>query len=165
MRVSLIAAIAPGGVIGVRDDLPWRLSADLKRFKKLTMGHHLLLGSKTWETIGRPLPGRRMIVVSRRELELPEGCELVDSIASGLESARAAGENELFVAGGGEIYTQTLRGADRLCLTRVHGDYQGDTFFPEIDPAEWRLVESEDHPADDRNEVPLTFETWERREA
>ena len=106
-----------------------------------------------------------MIVVSRRELELPEGCELVDSIASGLESAQAAGENELFVAGGGEIYTQTLPGADRLYLTRVHGEYQGDTFFPEIDPAEWRLVESEDHPADDRNEVPLTFETWERREA
>ncbi len=162
MKVSLIAAIAPGGVIGHRKDLPWRLSADLRRFKKLTLGHHLLVGRKTWETIGRVLPGRRMIVVSRQKLELPEGAQLAATVETGLELASTAGEDELFVGGGGQIYDQSLPRADRLYLTRVHGDYEGDTYFPELPHEQWKLVASEPHPADSRNEVPLTFEIYDR---
>ena len=166
MRVSIIVALARNGTIGKDGDLPWRLSADLKRFKRLTMGHHLLMGRKTFESIGKPLPGRTTIVVSRGRPpwseNLPEGVYLVSSIEDGIELARAAGEDELFVAGGAEIFTATLERADRIYSTLVEAEVEGDTFFPAFDPSEWRRTSTEAHPADDRNDHPTRFEVLER---
>ncbi len=157
MKISIIVAIADNGVIGRDNELPWRLSADLQRFKKLTMGHHLLLGRKTFESIGRPLPGREMIVVSRGTPDLPEGVHLASSVVDGIERARSYGEEELFVAGGASIYAVTLTHCDRICLTRVHGDVDGNVLFPKVDWAAWNEVSREEIVADDRNEYPSTF--------
>lgn len=163
MRVSLVVAVAENGVIGRGGDLPWRLPEDLRRFKRLTMGHHLVVGRKTWESIGRPLPGRKMIVVSRGAPELPDGVALAASVDEALEAARAAGDDEVFVAGGGEIYRLALPLADRIYLTRVEGDVEGDVCFAPLKPAEWTLVSSETLPADERHAHAHRFEVLDRR--
>lgn len=167
MKISLIVAAAGNGVIGRDGEMPWRLAADLRRFKALTMGHHLLVGRKTWEAIGRPLPGRKMLVVTRRDMDLGAEAELgsVSAASSpevGVERARVAGETELFVAGGGEIYRALLPRADRLYFTRVHGEIEGDTYFPGLDLAGWQLVEREELPADAKNTHPTTFAIYDR---
>lgn len=166
MKLSFIVAAGEDGVIGREGDMPWRLSADLRRFKALTMGHHLLLGRKTWESIGRPLKGRKMLVITRREgfrIEGdPPGVEVCRSPAEAVERARACGETEAFVAGGGEIYRALLPRADRLYLTRVYGEIEGDTFFPELDLSEWREVSREELPADERNSHRTTYAVWDR---
>ena len=162
MRVSIIVALARNGTIGKEGDLPWRLSADLKRFKRLTMGHHLLMGRKTFESIGRALAGRTTIVVSRGRPELPEGVRLVPSIDAGLELARSSGEDELFVAGGAEVFAATLDLADRIYLTRVEAEIDGDTFFPDFDESEWRRLSHESLGADDRNQFPTSYQILDR---
>lgn len=162
MRVSLIVAVAANGVIGRAGGLPWRLSADLRRFKALTMGHHLVMGRRTWESIGRPLPGRTTIVVTRRE-DLPVVGALV--ARSPDDALRlAAGDDEVFVVGGAELYRALLDRADRIYLTRVHAEPEGDTHFPPVDWTRWRRVGAEDLPAGPRDDHPSTFEIWERRE-
>ncbi len=162
MRVSFIVAADLGGVIGLGGGLPWRLPADLRRFKALTMGHHLIVGRKTFEAIGRPLPGRTMVVVSRGALVTPEGVLVAASPDVAVELAEAAGASEAFVAGGGEIYRALLPRADRVHLTRVEARFEGDTFFPDLDPSAWRLAWREDHPADETHGVPFSFQVWER---
>ena len=162
MKISIIVAIADNGVIGRDNELPWRLSADLQRFKALTMGHHLLLGRKTFEAIGRPLPGREMIVVSRGTPELPDGVHLASSILDGIERARSLGEEELFVAGGASIYAVTLTDCDRVYLTRVHDDVDGDVLFPAVDWSLWDEVSRQEIPADERNEYATTFTVYDR---
>ena len=162
MKISIIVAIADNGVIGRDNELPWRLSADLQRFKTLTMGHHLLLGRKTFEAIGRPLPGREMIVVSRGTPELPDGVHLASSILDGIERARSHGEEELFVAGGASIYAVTLTDCDRVYLTRVHDDGDGDVLFPAVDWSLWDEVSRQEIPADERNEYATTFTVYDR---
>ncbi len=162
MLVSFIVAADQGGVIGAGGGLPWRLPADLRRFKSLTMGHHLIVGRKTFEAIGRPLPGRKMVVVSRQEGTVADGVQAASSPETALALARAAGESEAFVAGGGEIYRALLPWADRVYLTRVEAHFAGDTFFPELDPAVWWMVSREDHPAEDEHAVPHSFQLWER---
>lgn len=162
MKLSIIVAVADNGVIGRGDDLPWRLPADLARFKNLTMGHHLLLGRKTFESIGRPLPGRTMVVISRASPELPVGVVLANSLEQAIQIARAAGDEEAFVAGGAEIYRLALPRADRLYLTLVHGTFEGDTSFPGWDEASWKLVSQEDHAADGVNPLPYSFLVYTR---
>ena len=161
MRVSLIVAAAENGVIGRDNDLPWRLSGDLQRFKRLTMGHHLLVGRRTWDSIGRALPGRKMLVLTRSAPELPESVRAVGSFEEAVEVARAAEDDELFVAGGGQVYRLALPRADRVYLTRVATDTEGDTHFSALDSA-WTLKSAERRPADERNEHAHTFEVWER---
>ena len=163
MRLSIIVAVADNGVIGRDSGLPWRLSADLQRFKTLTMGHHLLLGRKTFDSIGAVLPGRTMVVISRGRPTLPAGVLLATSFEEAIELARSNADDEAFVAGGAEIYTQALPAADRLYLTRVHSDCEGDTLFPPWQESEWQEVFREDHPADDRNAHPYSFLVYERR--
>ena len=163
MKISIIVAIADTGVIGRDNKLPWRLSSDLQRFKKLTMGHHLLLGRKTFESIGRPLPGRKMIVVSRGTPNLPDGVHLSPSVVSGIERAQLEGEEELFVAGGASIYEATLTSCHRIYLTQVHTDIRGDVMFPKNDWSVWTEVSREEIVADDRNEHPSTFIVYDRR--
>jgi dihydrofolate reductase len=162
MRISIIVAAAANGVIGRGNDLPWRLPADLRRFKSLTMGHHLAVGRRTWESIAHPLPGRKMIVVSRSRPQLPNGVQGAASLAEAIDLARDAGDRELFVAGGAAIYALALPLADRLYLTRVLSDVEGDVMLPSIDFRDWSLEAIEEGTVDAENALPHRFETWER---
>jgi dihydrofolate reductase len=166
MKLAIIAAVADNGVIGREGGLPWRLPADLRRFKALTMGHHLLMGRTTFEAdVGGPLPGRTIVVISRGRPELPAGVHLAASLDAAIAIARTAGDPEPLVAGGAEIYRLALPRADRLYLTRVHARPAGDTVFPPIDEAAWREIEREERPADDDNPHPLSFLVYERAAA
>jgi dihydrofolate reductase len=163
MRVSLIVAMASGGVIGRDNRLPWHLPADLRRFKRLTMGHPLVVGRKTFESIGRPLPGRTMVVVTRDPGYAPPGVRVAHSVDEALAVAAAAeGGDEVFVAGGAEIYRQTLPRADRLHLTRIEAEIPGDTRFPEFDESQWRLTQEERHEPDDEVPFAYTFQIFDR---
>jgi len=162
MKISIIAAVAENGVVGRGGRLPWHLAADLRRFKQLTMGHTVIMGRKTWESIGRPLPGRQMVVVSRQDGYRAEGVDVASNLDAAIDVATTAGDDEAFVIGGAEIYRLALPHADRLYLTRVHAKIEGDTVFPEFDPGDWRLVESERRPADEANDFPICFERYER---
>jgi dihydrofolate reductase len=153
--IHILAAVAENGVIGAGNQLPWRLPADLKRFKALTMGHTLVMGRKTFDSIGRPLPGRTTIVITRDRGWTREGVLVVHS----LEDALAKAEGEVFVAGGGEIYAQAMSHAERLHITHVKASFEGDTHFPPIDPEKWRIAESEPH---DEGPLRFAFVTYER---
>jgi dihydrofolate reductase len=165
MRISIIAAIAENGIIGRGGQLPWRLSDDLKRFKRLTMGHTIIMGRRTWESIGRALPGRRTVVVTRNpavRVDLKD-VEIAGSIDAAIQLAKDAGDDEAFIVGGAEMYRESLALADRLHVTRVHANVDGDTCFPEVHWSDWRLVESEPHAADEKNEYDCSFEVYDRR--
>jgi dihydrofolate reductase len=161
--VSIIAAMDRKRGIGVDNKLPWRLSADLKRFRELTMGHHIIVGRKTFESIGRQLPGRRMIVVTRDRNYKAEGCDLAHSLEDAIDLARERGESEAFICGGAEIYAQSIEIADRMYLTFVDVEVAADTFFPEFDEREWRERESFYQPADEKNQYPFTFKLMVRK--
>jgi dihydrofolate reductase len=163
MRLSLIAAVAENGVIGRGNELPWRLPLDLKRFRNLTMGHHLLMGRKTFESIGRALPGRTTVVLTRSAFQPPPGVLTAGSLQEAIDMAGAAGEEEAFVVGGEEVYRVALPVADRLYLTRVHAVVQGDTFFPSLDLDDWRLLSIERHEPGEANSHSLCFEILEKR--
>jgi dihydrofolate reductase len=162
MLRSIIVAAAENGVIGRNGQLPWRLSADLRRFKQLTMGHAVLMGRKTYESIGRPLPGRRMIVITRQPGYDAVGVEIAHSLAAACGLAANAHETEAFIIGGAEIFGEALPHADRLYFTRVHATIDGDVYFPPFDRADWSLTSKEEHPADVKNDYPFTFQTYER---
>lgn len=163
MIVSLIVAMDERGGIGLGGRVPWHLPADLKHFRRLTMGHHLILGRVTYESIGRPLPGRHMLVISRQADYRAEGCRVVASLDEAQASARESGEDEVFVAGGAQIFALALPLADRLHLTRVHAQVEADAFFPPFDLAEWVEVETRFHAADDRNPYPFTYSLLRRK--
>jgi dihydrofolate reductase len=162
--ISLIAAIDQAGGIGVENRLPWRLSADLQRFKQLTWGHHLVAGRKTFASIGRPLPGRTMLVISRHPQDLPPGCLPAGSLEAALSICAVHGESEVFIIGGGEIFRLALPLAQRIYLTSVHTNTHCDTFFPPLAPGEWWVLEEHFIPADEKNEYPSTFRILERAE-
>jgi dihydrofolate reductase len=168
MRRSLLVAVSAGGVIGRQGALPWRLSADLKRFKRLTLGHPLIMGRKTLESIGRLLPGRTTIVITRqpawRPVWLTDEAAANLRIAHSLEEALrlAAGDDEVFVIGGGEIYRLALPHADRIYRTLVEADVEGDAFFPELSPDTWQIVWEERHAADEQNEYDYRFQILDR---
>ena len=157
--ISLIVAASENNVIGRDGDLPWRLPDDLKRFKALTMGSPVIMGRKTWESLRRPLPGRQNVVITRQRNYAAEGCDVVGYPAAALQATLDA--EQVMIIGGGRIYQQFLRRADRIYLTRVHATIDGDAWFPELD-GDWSLTASEQHPADERHEYAFTVETWER---
>lgn len=158
--ISIIVAVASNGVIGDKNTLLWHIREDLQRFKALTTGHPVVMGRKTYESLGRPLPNRRNIVISRQEIAIA-GCEVVHSLTEAL--ALFAAEEEVFIIGGAQIYAEALPLADRFYLTRVEHPYEGDTRFPEWDSAQWRLVASEAFPHGETYPHPFVFETYERR--
>ena len=162
MRVSLIVAVSKNGVIGRDGDLPWHLPADLSHFKRTTMGHHLIIGRRTWDEVGKPLPGRTMVVVTRNRRFAPEGARVVRSVEQALEVA--AGDDVPFIGGGSQIYRICLGRdlVDRIYLTRIHAEVEGDTFFPEFDLDDWELVSEEHHDADEKNEFDHSFLVYER---
>lgn len=166
-RVSLVVAVAENGVIGSEGDMPWRLSTDLKRFKALTLGKPIIMGRKTFESIGKPLPGRTSIVVTREPDWQHPGAVPVSSIEAALDVARELAEaqnlEEVCIIGGGQIYTQTLALVDRLYVTQVHTNPDGDTVFPTIDPTVWHVVFEEIIPAGESDSAATTFRQYERR--
>lgn len=170
MIISLIVAIDEKNGIGLDGKLPWRLKADLQSFKQITWGHTLLIGRKTYESIGKALPGRRMLILTHQSSYQPshcpvESCRVIHSLDEGLSVALAAGETELFVAGGAQVYAQSIGYAHRIYLTRVHTSSPSDVAFPPLDLADWRLLESKSHPADADNQFAFTFEIYDRSSA
>ncbi len=165
MKITLIAAVAENRVIGRDGGLPWRLPEDLRRFKRRTQGHVVIMGRRTYESLAAPLPNRPAIVVSRsRDLDTGEAT-LANSLDEALDIARGRGEDEVFILGGSEIYAMALPLADRLELTVVHAEVEGDTYFPEFDLAAWTITEDQRREADDRHEHPFSFRCYERVEA
>jgi len=160
MKLSIIVAASTNNVIGAAGGLPWRLAEDLRRFKQITMGKPMIMGRLTFESIGRALPGRRSIVVTRRPDYVAEGCDVVVTPEAALELTAAA--DEVMIIGGGKIYTHMLPLIERIYLTRVHAEIDGDTFFPEIDAEEWQIVSSEPLPANDERPFSISFQTLER---
>lgn len=167
--IVLVVAVAANGVIGRDGDLPWRLPSDLKRFKQLTLGRPVVMGRKTWASIGRPLPGRPNIVVTRNPDFSAPGAEVVASLEAGLAAARreadALGVDEICVIGGGDIYRQVFDRADILHVTHVEAEVEGDTRFPAIDPALFEKVVEEPIPRGEKDSHAMHFVTWRRKRA
>jgi dihydrofolate reductase len=163
MIISLLVAMDENRGIGKSNHLPWRLSSDLKRFRELTMGHHIIVGRKTFESIGKPLPGRQTIIVTRNERYRPEGCLIAHSVEGGIRLAQERGESELFVCGGAEVYAQSLGLADRMYLTLVHATVDADTFFPEWESGDWTEEVISRHDADEKNQFPFTFKLLNKK--
>ena len=159
--LSLVVAASRNNVIGKDNALPWSLPADLKHFREVTTGHAVVMGRKTFESIGRPLPKRRNIVITRQADYAPEGVEIVRSFTAALHAVPS--DEEVFVIGGGEIFKIALPLADRVYLTRVEADVAGDVFFPELDPKEWREASHTEGVVDEKNPYPHTFILLEKK--
>lgn len=162
MRISLIVAAAKNGAIGQAGRMPWHLPNDLRHFKNLTWGMPIIMGRKTFDSIGKPLPGRQNIVITRRPDFKPEGVFVVESPERALSIASMSDVKEVIVMGGGEIYSLFMNRADRIYLTRIHAEVEGDTFFPEIDFEKWALTSQLLQPSDAKNPVDHAFEQWDR---
>ena len=162
MIISMIVARSENGVIGKDNQLPWHLPADLKQFKAITMGHTIIMGRKTFESIGKALPGRRSIVVSRNPEFKAEGAEVVNSLGEGLKACR--GEDEVFIIGGASLYQKAfeLNIIQRVYLTVIFADFEGDTFFEIPDENKWRKISSQSFQPDEKNAWPFTFYVLER---
>ncbi|MCE2820904.1 MAG: dihydrofolate reductase [Bacteroidota bacterium] len=165
MIVSAIVAVAKNGVIGAEGQIPWYLPADLAWFKKTTLGHHIIMGRNSFHSIGRPLPKRTNIVVTRDPFFSAEGVLVAHSVEEALGMAFDNEETEVFIIGGGQIYRESIDLWDKLYLTEVKTEPEGDVFFPETDSSEWTEIWCEERPADDKNEFDCTFHILERKEA
>ena len=160
ITLTLIAAAAENGTIGNDGDLPWHLPDDLAHFKRLTLGHTIIMGRKTWNTLPAPLPKRRTIVLTKQETFTAKGAEVAHNLDEALALAEPEGSAD--VVGGGVVYRLFMPIAHAIELTRVHAAYPGDATFPAIDARDWSLVSQTHHPEDDRHAVSFTFERWER---
>ena len=163
MIISLIVAVDENNGIGFENQMPWHLPDDLTRFKKLTMGHHLVVGRKTYESIGSPLPGRQMIILTRNSEFSAQDCFTADTLDVALNLADNSGEKEIFIIGGAEIYKEALPLADHLYLTIVHTSAEADTFFPMIEEDDWSEICSQEIPANGRNSLATTFKHLVRK--
>ena len=159
--LGLVVAISSNNAIGKDNQLLWHLPADLKHFKSITSGHTIIMGRKTYDSIGKPLPNRRNIVITRQKNLQLDGVEVVNSLDEAL--ALCKGDEKVFVIGGAEIYRQAISICDKIELTRVHQEFEADAFFPELDKETWKEVWKEDHLPDEKNKFAYTFSTLERR--
>ncbi len=170
MILSIIVAVNESGGISLENRIPWKLVDDLQRFKRITMGHHLIMGRKTFEAIGHLLPGRATIIMSRNAEFQPEvtcekpDCQVVHSLQEALRLAENDGEDEVFIIGGGEVYAEAIPLADRIYFTRVHMSGPTDVFFPELNKRDWAVLNSSYQPADDKNQYSSTFHLLERKQ-
>jgi dihydrofolate reductase len=160
MTIALVVAISENNAIGKDNQLLWHLPADLKHFKTITTGHTIIMGRKTYDSIGKPLPNRRNIVVSRNTALTIAGAEVVHSLADALQICEH--EDEVHIIGGAELFNQSIDLANKIYLTRVHQTYEADTYFPEIDSSEWEESNLEQHLPDEKNTVAYTFSTLKR---
>jgi len=163
MRISLVVAVARNLVIGHQGQIPWRLPDDQRFFRRLTTGHPVVMGRKTFESIGKPLPDRTNLVVSQRDFSQSPGIRGFAKLSEAQAWVREQGFEELFVIGGEALYREAMGRADRIYLTRVEAEPEGDAFFPELDETLWHCVEQEAHGADERHSHDFSFEVWERR--
>jgi len=159
--LTIIAAIATNKALGKNNDLIWHLPADLKRFKKVTLGHHVIMGRKTFESLGKPLPNRTTIIISRNPDYLAEGCIVVNSLPKAIKAARE--DENPYILGGAEIYRQAMEYADFLDLTLVHQVFEGDAFFPEIDLKVWTMIKRVDFKADEVNQYDYSFVQYKKK--
>ncbi len=163
MKIILIAAVAKNRVIGRNNDLIWHMPDDLKFFKKTTLGHPVIMARKTFESFGRPLPGRTNIILSRGNQPPHPDVLLFQDLEKALAHCRNAGHSECYIAGGQQIYELAMPIADRLIITEIHETFEGDTFFPEFDEMTWKEISRTDHKADEKNPYAYSFVIWERR--
>jgi dihydrofolate reductase len=163
MNLSLLLAASENNVIGKDNRLPWHLPQDLKYFKNLTWGLPILMGRKTFDSIGKPLPGRKSVVITRQTGWQHQGVDVVHSINEAVQAAEAYGAKEIFVIDGAEIFNTALPVAERIYLTRIHHTFDGDVFFREISADEWILVSNRDCAADEKNPYNHSYQVWERR--
>ncbi|RDK83855.1 dihydrofolate reductase [Marinirhabdus gelatinilytica] len=159
--ITMIAAAGQNNELGKDNDLVWHLPDDFKRFKQLTTGHYIIMGRKTFESFPKPLPNRTHVVITRNKDYKKESAVVVHSLDAAL--LKAASDVQPFVIGGGEIYNMAMDVADKIELTRVHGTFDADTFFPEIDKNQWELISEVHHEKDERHNYAFTYETWVRR--
>ena len=160
MKLSLIVAMATNRTIGINNQMPWHLSADLKKFKKITMGHSIIMGRKTFESIGRPLPGRENIIISRNPQYQQQGCLVFDNLDSAIQNC--AESDEIFVIGGATLYETTLARADRLYITEIQQAFDGDTWFPKINHEQWREIARKEINDDNSVDFKYSFIVYER---
>jgi len=163
MKISCIVATAKNNVIGKDNQIPWHLPADLKYFKKTTTGHHILMGRNCFESIGRALPKRTNVIITRDMFYTVSNCLIAHSVGEALSIAEANGEEEVFIIGGGQIYEQTIDLWDKLYLTEVDLEVEGDVFFPQIDMSEWKLSKKQDCLKDEKNTHNYSFRQYERK--
>ena len=159
-NLTMIVAAGENNEIGLNQELLWHLPDDFKRFKELTTGHHIIMGRKTWETFPKPLPNRIHIVISRDPDYKKPGCIVVNSLEAAIE--KSAIDSQPYIIGGGQIYEQALEYAQKMEITRVHGTFEADAFFPEFDPANWKLVNEEFHDIDEKHTLSFTYQTFVR---
>jgi dihydrofolate reductase len=162
MLLSLIVAATTNNVIGKNNDLPWRLPNDMKYFKNTTWGMPVIMGRKTFESMTEPLAGRTNIVITRQTNWKPEGAVVVNNLSDALFVAKDADSKEVFVIGGGEIFKDAIKKADRIYMTRIHTIIDGDAYFPEIEEKKWKLVSKRDCFADEKHKFDYSFQVWER---
>ena len=168
MKLAMIVAMAKNNVIGRDNDMPWHLPADLKQFKSITLGSPIIMGRKTYESIGKPLPGRLNIILSRNPELVIEGCKVVNSLDDALKIAKESNassdepKEEIFIVGGAYLYNSYISEIDTLYLTQIDAEIEGDTFFPDYTRFEWKETQRVERPADESNQYPLTFLTLER---
>ncbi len=159
--LTMIAAAAENNALGKDNDLVWHLPDDFKRFKRLTSGHHIIMGRKTFESFPKLLPDRTHIIITRKKDYNPEGTLVVNSLEEAIKLAKL--DDQPYIIGGGEIYDMGINVADRIELTRVHGEFEADTFFPSINENDWKLVKEQYHPKDEKHNYAFTYLTYERR--
>jgi dihydrofolate reductase len=160
--LSHIVAVSENNVIGSNNELPWKLPDDFKYFKNKTWAMPVIMGRNTYESMKKDLPGRINIVVTRKTDWHPDNVFVAPDIEKAISQAKESDAKEIFIIGGGEIFKQTIGIVDRIYLTRVHTTIDGDTYYPQIDASQWKLVKSDSHRADERNNYPYTFEVWEK---
>jgi len=160
--ITMIAAAAENNALGKDNDLVWHLPDDFKRFKRLTSGHHIIMGRKTFESFPKLLPDRTHVIITRKEDYSPENTIVVHSMEEALKVSKL--DDEAFIIGGGEIYKMGMEHADRIELTRVHGELEADTYFPEIDESEWEIVKDQFHDKDEKHDYSFTYLTYERKQ-
>ncbi len=158
MTINLIAAAAENNALGKDNQMAWHLPDDFKRFKKLTTGHHIIMGRKTLESMNGPLPNRTNIIITRQKDYTCEGCTIVHSLDEALKACSQ--DEEVFIIGGGEIYKQAIGKANKIELTRVHTTVEADAYFPEIDETKWQLISEEYHPKDEKHKLDFTYRTF-----
>lgn len=157
MTISILAAVAQNNVIGKDNKLIWHLPADLKHFKDITMGHHIIMGRKTYQAIGKALLGRTSIIITKQKGLLATDCLVVNSLEEAIKAAKMNKEDEAFIIGGGEIYKLAMNIADKIHLTEIGGSFEGDTFFPIIDKNKWEEIAREEFSADEKNKYNYAF--------
>lgn len=162
MKISCIVAVANNNVIGKDNQIPWYLPNDLKYFKKVTLNHHILMGRNCFESIGRALPKRTNVIITRNMYYTVSNCLITHSIGEALSLAEENGEEEAFIIGGGKIYEQTIDLWDKLYITKVDLDVEGDVYFPELDFSNWKMTSKEDHKKDENNTHNYSFLTYEK---